>query len=150
MDRQPLTMLVQSNLATTSGFPCGIGSIPSGGGWQGQPNTSGTNFKPFTIIIPQSTGTSTGPLTDTQADWHMPYSVQSFGITAAQSEHMADQARLALQIVKHTVLSLGDGNYQVQQVRVDQIGSLQRVDTTDPPFWGQNDLLNLWLAKEST
>ena len=150
MNRQPLTTIVATTMGTITGFPCGIGSIPTGGGWQGQPNADATNFRPFTLVIPQNTNMSVGPLTSPQADWHMPYSVQSFGITAAQAEQMADTARASLHGLRNTLLDLGDGHYKVQQVQVGQIGGLQRVDSTDPPFWGQNDLLTVWLAKEST
>jgi hypothetical protein len=59
---------------------------------------------------------------------------------------MADEARDAVEAMKKTTVVLGDRSYKVQQVRADVVGGLQRVDSTDPPYWGQVDVVTLWLT----
>jgi hypothetical protein len=46
------------------------------------------------------------------------------------------------------VYSLGEDDYSVQYVRVESIGGTNRVDQTDPPYWGQTDSLTVWMTKE--
>ena len=52
----------------------------------------------------------------------------------------------AIEAMKKTTVVLGDGSYKVQQVRTDVIGGLTRVDSTEPAYWGQVDVVTLWLT----
>ena len=60
---------------------------------------------------------------------------------------MADKARAAVEGLKKTTVVLGDATYKIQQVRTDVIGGLQRVDSTEPAYWGQVDVLTLWITR---
>jgi hypothetical protein len=61
---------------------------------------------------------------------------------------MADRARGILGGLRNQVYSLGEDQYAVQYVRIDSIGGTNRIDATDPPYWGQTDGLTLWMTKE--
>ena len=148
IQRAPLTQRLLTQLALTS-KPVGDARAPQSGGWSGnQPNKDGSNFQPYTVLTPNPATNSSGPLGDAQADWQLAYSIASFGVSRQQCEWMADKARLTLIALRHELVTLGDDIYRVQQVRVDALGGLQRVDATDPPYWGENDQITVWLSKE--
>lgn len=139
-------------LLETSGKPVGLSQSPIAGGWRGQPNVDGTNFTPYVVINPNPStapsGFAEGPISEWQADWKLSYSVASFGVMPEQCEWMADTARILLNQATGEVITSGSNSYVVQQVRVDGLGGLVRVDATEPPYWGQNDQISIWLSEE--
>ena len=139
----------------TVGKPVGFGQAPTDGGWQGAPNTDGTNFVPYITVNPNASsaprGVYEGPIGEWQADWQLSYSVSSFGVKPDQTEWMADAARMALNSLQGTSVDddeSASNSYLVQQVRVDTLGGLLRTDATEPPYWGQSDQVTIWLSKE--
>lgn len=132
--------------AEATGMPIGLAHAPHGGGWEGQPNKDGSNFTAYAVVTPQTATQATGPMSDPQADRQIPYALASFGLMPEQTEWMADKVRSAVEALKKTTVVLGDGSYKVQQVRTDTIGGLSRVDSTEPPYWGQVDVVTLWLT----
>lgn len=146
IERRLLTAAVVEAAATT-GIPIGLAHAADGGGWQGQPNLDTSDFVPYGVVTPNTATNATGPMGDPQADRQIPYSVAAFGVKAEQVEWVADKLRAAIEALKKTDVHLGDGVYRIQQVRTDVIGGLQRVDATEPPYWGQVDVLTLWLTR---
>jgi hypothetical protein len=132
--------------AESTGKPVGLAHAPKGGGWQGQPNLDTSDFVTYAVVTPQTATNAMGPMSDPQADRQIPYALSCFGLTPEQTEWMADKTRAAVEALKKTTVVLGDGSYKVQQVRTDVIGGLQRVDQTEPPYWGQTDVVTLWLT----
>jgi hypothetical protein len=145
IERRSLSAAVVAAVATT-GSPVGLAHAPQGGGWQGQPNLDATDFVAYSVVTPQTATNAMGPLSDPQADRQIPYAVSSFGVSPEQTEWMADKSRSAVAAMKKTTVVLGDGSYKIQQVRTDVIGGLTRVDSTEPPYWGQVDVVTLWLT----
>ena len=148
IDRRPLTGILLGVIATATSKPVGDGAAPSGGGWIGQPNAQGSNFVPYNVLIPQTANYSSGPFDDPQGDWRLPYQLISFGVRRDQCEALADLGRRTLSEMRGQVLDLGDQKYSVQQVRTESIGGVIRYDQTDPPFWGQSDVVTVWLSRE--
>ena len=120
---------------------------PEGCGWQGEPNVDGSNFIPYCVVTPQTATFSSGPIADPEADRQVPYALSSFGVMPEQAEWTADKTRSAVSELKKTSVFLGDDTYRIQQVRTNVIGGLTRVDSTDPPYWGQVDVITLWLTR---
>jgi hypothetical protein len=145
IERRLLTTAVVDAIAMT-GKPVGLANAPVAGGWDGQPNMDGSNFTPYAVVTPNTATNAQGPMSDPQADRQIPYSIASFGVMPEQAEWMADEARNAVESLKKTTLTLGDRSYKVQQVRADVVGGLMRVDSTEPPYWGQVDVVTLWLT----
>lgn len=133
--------------AEVTGLPVGLAHAPVGGGWNGQPNKDGSNFEPYVVITPSTATMATGPMSDPQADRQIPYAISSFGVMPEQTEWMADKVRSALFALRKTTVTLGDETYKIQQVRTDVIGGLVRVDATEPAYWGQVDVITLWLTR---
>lgn len=148
IERRPLTDLVISTIATATGFPVGDGVATQGMGWIGQPNTTGSNFTPYNIVVPGQALGSSGSFGDPQTEWRIPYNVAGYGVTRVQCEAICDKARHALSGMEHQTFSLGSDSYYVQQVWTDSIGSVSRIDQTDPAYWGELDGLTIWLSKE--
>jgi hypothetical protein len=145
--RRFLTQVLLDQLVTTN-QPVGDAISPADGGWIGQPNADGSNFTPYVVLTPGPASVSSGPYGDTQADWQCGYTMSSFGVSREQVEWMADTARdAALTLARKTVMLNGDG-YAVQQVREQVIGPVQRVDATQPSFYGQSDTIQVWISKE--
>lgn len=148
IERRTFTQLVLARLQTT-GKPVGLANAPQDGGWKGgQPNADGSNFVAYSVLYPVAASYTTGSVRDPQADVHLPYTVGSFGVIPDQAEWMADAARAALAGLVKTTAPLGTATYKIQKVDLELIGALNRYDATDPPFWGQTDQINFWLAKE--
>lgn len=145
IERRLLTAAIVAAAETTN-IPIGLAHAADGGGWQGQPNLDSSDFVPYGVITPNTATSAMGPFSDPQADRQIPYSIASFGVKAEQVEWVADKLRAAVGDLKKTVVSLGDRDYTIQQVRADVLGGLQRVDQTEPPYWGQVDVVTLWLT----
>lgn len=130
----------------------GVGSMPADSGWHGEPNAAGSFFVPYFVLttLTATPATDTGSLANPQQDWHIPYAVQSFGVSHAQAEWMADRGRIAVASLKNQILQCGESKYKVQQVWTAQIGAVSRVPQSDPPFYGQQDGATLWMAKRRT
>lgn len=128
------------------GLVTGLAHAPDGGGWDGQPNKDGSNFIPYVVVTPNTATMASGPTSDPLGDRQLPYSLSSFGVAAEQCEWMADKARAAAETLKKTTVVLGDRSYKVQQARADVIGGIVRVDQTEPPYFGQMDVVTFWLT----
>jgi hypothetical protein len=145
--RRFLTDVLLTQLAIT-GKPVGDAVSPAAGGWIGEPNADGSNFVPYVVLVPGGATISSGPFGNTQADWQLAYTLTSFGVSREQCEWMADEARAAaVTLERQTVMLNGDG-YAVQQAREQVIGPVQRVDATEPAYYGQTDSVTLWISRE--
>lgn len=140
--------------ARTQDKPVGDSEAPRGGvaGWQGPPNKDGTNFVPYSVVTPLTTGSGSGPIADPQGDVVVPYAVVSYGVSRTQCEWMADSVRAAIATMARSDVTMYAGSpseYQrrVQQVVAQQIGTVQRVADTDPPYYGQSDVVALWTSR---
>jgi len=146
--RGPLTDLLLETLADV-GMPVGDNESPAEPhGWQGEPNDPAAHFLPYLVLCPLTASTSSGPFNAPQADWQLPYQIQAFGVARSQCEWLADRARELLGALRHTVLTLGAQNYKVQQVRTESIGGISRLESTNPPYFGQADGVSVWLTRE--
>jgi hypothetical protein len=125
----------------TGGAKIGNNRAPQDSGWIGQPNKTGTNFVPYSVVAAMSASSSSGPITNLQADWELLYSVSSFGVSPEQCEWMADASRIKADLLRRETLSLGDARYRVALVTVSSIGAVQRIDAVDPPYWGESDVI---------
>lgn len=144
--RKPLTDLVLSTLATVTNFPVGDVIAPLAGGWQGQPNNTGSNFVPYSVVVPGMATKSWGGLKIPQSDWILPYTVWAFGVRRDQCEALADLCRSALEGLSQTTQTLASVQYRVLQIFTESIGAVQRFDSTDPPYYSQCDNQALWLS----
>jgi hypothetical protein len=147
LERRLLSAAIVDQIFTDTGMPTDLAHAPQGGGWQGQPNLDASNFVAYAVVTPQTATLASGPLSDPQADRLLPYAISSFGVSPVQTEWMADKARAAVEALKKTHVVLGDATYTIQQVRTDVIGGLMRVDSTEPAYWGQVDVLTLWITR---
>jgi len=134
------------------GKPIGDATAPVEGGWDGEPNTTGTNFVPYSVLTPGSGSNPSGPLSNTSADWQLYYTLASFGVSRKQCEWMADRSRDTLGILKNTIHTLGNENnsksdHTIQKISFTNIGNISRIDSTNPAYWGQVDMFTVWVTK---
>lgn len=145
--RRKLTTHLQEALEAE--LVVGLAASPAAGGWDGTPNDDGTNYVPYAVLIPQpSTPANPNPLPGV-TEWRLNYALSCYGASPEQPEWVADTARELLDALTNTNVTLGDGEYRIQQVYPSTIGGVLRVDATDPPTWGQTDTYTVWLSKES-
>lgn len=157
--RKPLTdailaILQAQELPDATPILAQVGSMPLGAGWgTSQPNDpAGPGFAPYWVLttmtaVPMA---NAGSIADPQADWDFPYMLQSFGVVHDQCEWMADLGRNVLAGMKDTILALGESNYKIRRVWTSQIGGINRVPDSDPPYFSQQDGLSLQVAKRSS
>ncbi len=147
--RKNLTNLLITTLADATNWAVGDAHTPEPGtyGWSGTPGGINSTFIPYNILTPMSAGRADGPLSDTHADWQIPYTISSFGTSREQCEWLADLARSAFIVLKRETFDGVDGDYTIQQVRVESIGGIQRSDSVEPPTFGQSDMIAVWITK---
>jgi hypothetical protein len=146
LQRSPLTDAVLTQLRTL-GPPVGDAVIPDSM-WIGQPNLPGSFADPFAVLSTLRAGDSSGSLGDSQSDWHMPYLIESFGVSRDQCDWIADRLRNLLTALRGQALALGPDHFKVQYVRVDDLGEPARIDAVDPPFYHSQDVITVWIGKE--
>lgn len=147
--RSLVSTYLVGEVADYTNFPCALGRTPPNAGWSPAPNKEGSVFTPYSILNPQNASHAEGPISDSQGDWWLPYTVTCYGVDPSQTEGLADSCRTSIGDIQHRTISLDDGDYYVQQVRVDSIGGLVRADVLDPPYWVQADTVSIWVSKES-
>lgn len=145
VSRRPLTAAVLAMFATT-GKAVGDGVIPDSG-WVGKPMGPDAEFDPFVVVSEITADRSFGGLGDSQANWHMPYLVESFGVLRDQCAAMAELARSVLPSLKGATYLANGARYTVAYVRLDSMSAPVRVDVTDPPFWHSQDGFTCYLMK---
>lgn len=144
--RSPVTAAVLAALAGT-GKPVGDAVLPDAS-WIGAPMAPDAVFEPFLVVSEIVASTSYGPISDWQADWQLPYLVESFGLSREQCSWMADTARNALPALRGTDLVLNGAPYTVGYVRLDSLGAPLRVDSFQPPFYHAQDGVTITIGKQ--
>ncbi len=149
LSRKALTDLLITTLADATELAVGDAHTPEPGtyGWSGTPGGINSTFTPYNILTPMQAGRPDGPISDTHADWQIPYTISSFGTSRSQCEWLADLARSALISLRYDTFDGVDDDYTIQQVRVESIGGIQRSDAIEPPTFGQSDMIAVWITK---
>lgn len=153
LERRVLTEAVLTAAATVD-KPIGDAEVPRDGvaGWQGEPNSSGTNFVPYAVVTPLQVGQGTGPLADSQGDVVVPYAISAYGVSREQCEWIADRVRAALHTLVKTDVVMWSGtsnqySRRIQMVLEQQVGQVQRVDQTDPAYYSESDVVALMTSR---
>jgi hypothetical protein len=147
IERSPFTRLCIAAIEG-AGFPAAVSERPRAGGWQGDPNAPGVPFVPYAVLVPQTANVSSGPIGDPQGDWRLPYSVGTYAITGDQCEQAADRVRAVLAALVRSAVASSGPSYRVVKVNVTTLGSVNRVDQTDPPYFTETDAFEVWANKE--
>lgn len=154
IDRGTVTSLLITTLLTGTELPVGDSEAPevtedqpAKAGWSDQPGAEGSTFVPYTVLIPQTATTSSGPFDDPQDGWQLPYSLTTFGGSRAQCEALANRARKSLRGLTKQLVELDDGSYRIQQVWFAALGGIVRVDGTSPSTFGEVDTVTIWLSQ---
>lgn len=136
--RGPLTdELIAYLNAHATGILVGDAIRPADSGWPQTPQVN--DFVSYVTV-----GTGPGGRVPTEADtlasahtaWLFTYTFTSCGGARKQADWTADQIRAAsLSFRDVSPLTLGDEDWSIESVRFDRVGSVDRNDATDPPFW---------------
>jgi hypothetical protein len=148
LQRAPVTKALLA-VVKTAGFPSEVALIPKDGGWRnGAPAAPESVFTPYTVIIPRTAGFSTGPISEPQGDWHLPYDINVYAIRGDETELLADAVRVAAAGMVGSSITVQGPSYKIQKIALTAIGQITRVDQSDPPFYIQTDTLEVWVGKE--
>mgnify|MGYP000897000190 CR=1 FL=1 len=146
--RGPITSYLIEEIKTASGFPVGDNAVPTVPyGWQGEPDTA--TFIPWLSVGP-ATGTPqrpTGPLAGTNEDWVLGYMVSYAGVSRAQTEALADRIREDVCNISRVSVTTEDGSWRIQKISSTVIGPMNRVGSTFPDYFTQNDAFEVWITK---
>ena len=147
--RRELSGAIVDELRTTPNVTdIGLAKAPQDVGWNNAPSKDLSSFRPYGVVNPGASGGHTGPIGGNLQDWQLPYMVMSFGVTPEQTEFIADALRYQFVSMKNTTVVLGGFDYKIQQVKIESMGAIQRVDATEPAYYGQTDSYSVWLSKE--
>jgi hypothetical protein len=132
-------------------FPVGDNDRPAEAhGWQGEPDAPGSTFIPWVSVGTGTSSNSSGPQSASQSDWRMNYFLTSAGVARKQTDRTADLAREAMANLTRTVIATTAGNWKILQARVASIGGINKMPQTNPNYFIQTDVVELWLSKELT
>lgn len=146
LQREPFTADLIATLRTLP-FPVGDGEIPPGANWVGQPAIPGSRFKPYLVVGEIVASHSWGVFSDPQADWQLPYVVETFGLTRSVCGKLADKARDKVLSMRSHTYDIDGVAYGVMQVQVDDIGEPARIAALQPPVWRKQDGITLMIGK---
>lgn len=148
--RGPITTRMITELST-EGFPVGDNSSPAEGsyGWQGQPNETSSSFIPWMSITPAAAMPQRPPgaLADTGSEWRLNYNVFYAGITRKQSEALADRMRNRLTNITREKVTTDTGDWKIQKISCQAVGSNNRVGSAYPDYFTQSDSFEVWITK---
>lgn len=128
----------------------GDGIAPHGGGWtEGQPGKG--SFIPYMTVVFVGGTAQTSGLVQGDRDWMLGYSIKGFHATRKSLDSMMLLVRDSLAAVTvgnkldHPLIGDKD-QWQVLKVHYDNLGSVQRVDSVNPPYWQAFDAIRLECA----
>lgn len=140
-----LTDLAFATIATTN-LKVGDGVAPVDGGWlSGSANVDA--FIPYTVI--SSVGAALAlPDLWSEPDWSATFSLRSYGGSRKQCDFAANVARNAVKTLRDE--SFGPVNwFKIINVADWRIGSVERLDQVDPPYWQVFDSFSLICSRTS-
>lgn len=148
--RGPITTRVITELGT-EGFPVGDNAAPETPyGWSDEPNSDGGTFTPWMSVtaLAGSPQRPPGTLGDTGTEWSLPYSVFYAGISRKQCEALADRMRSALVNITRESVTTDTGDWRIQKISCNSIGSSNRIGSAYPDYFTQVDMFDVWITKE--
>lgn len=129
----------------------GDAEAPLEGGWDDDPNHPDSSYSPYVVLMPLNVSNMKGPVGDPHADYHVPYSLNYFGISRSQVDQYADMCREHLLTQERArVVSLSGQRWSVQQIEPSSIGGVGRTDATEPSTFSQSDVITVWLSRDIT
>jgi hypothetical protein len=131
------------------GLPVGDNNAPQDPyGWQGEPNSDGSNFIPWMVLTAGAASAGTGSFGASASEWRLPYTAFYAGVTRTQLEWLADRVRVKLCNIERENVATDTGAWRIQQIRCTSMGGTNRIGSTFPDYYTQSDLFEVWLSKE--
>lgn len=127
---------------------CGDAEAPEEGGWDDNPSLPTSSFQAYSVLTPMPSGDGTGPVSDSSADWILPYRIDNYGISREQCEFQADRTRALIRPTKREQAVLGGENYRIQQVRTTSLGGIGKENNVEPTEYSQSDTIAVHITKE--
>jgi allophanate hydrolase subunit 2 len=111
---------------------------PAEGGWvNGQPQSG--LFRPYSVLMLGQSSAESG--LREKVDWTTQFSVRHFGGSRPQASKQSNRMRVALQV------PWVQGPWRSMRLHWAVLGSMQRVDSVDPPYWQIYDALEVRVGK---
>lgn len=150
LDRSALTKHVFDTLRTNvAGVLFGRGIAPPDGGWPGGDAHSG----PWVDYAVLKTGTAVTPAPGApdaigrpRTTWLANYAVTSHGTSDSDVDELAQKIRDVV-IRLHGAVTLGDVEWEIDQVLTPRLGGTERDDSSDPAHWRVTDDLSVRLTR---
>lgn len=131
IDTGAMTELYLDHLRTETENYVGDGVAPAEGGWlKGQPNQS--VFVPYIVAVNEGSSVFSQDFRNV-TEWRVSWSMRYFGGTRKQLDWMALKGREAIQSFLKT--EFGTDVYRVSGIEWRGLGSVNRVDAVNPPYW---------------
>ena len=149
IDHGALTDAIIAQLQT-SGELVGDGIAPEEGGWlKGQPNRS--VFVPYVVLVSAGSNVMINDL-DGNLDWTVNWNLRYFGGSRKQLDWIATKIRHTIDAGPNNLLHSIFGDiepYKITAIQWQTLGSVNRVDTVNPPFWQCFDNLGFICSRNS-
>lgn len=147
LERGPLTDHILEAINATEIW-IGDAVPPEDGGWDLSPDSAGSKYQAYGVLVPGTTGNTSGPVADTTAEVQAVYAVNGYGVSRSHCERYMDHVRKVLVAMSRTMVVLGDSSWKILQVRCDTIGGIARNDSVEPSEYSETDVYVLYLSKE--
>jgi hypothetical protein len=142
-----LTDAVLAACRVIGAFPVGDNSAPADGGWAGGvPNVG--EFKAYAVVSSQGALASASPIGADRCDWDTTWLAGSYGGSREQCEWVADEIRKPFCDLIGTTHDLGGVTWKIMGTVFKNLGAVERIDTTDPPYWQVRDTVGLRITRQ--
>lgn len=116
---------------------------PTGGGW---PDEEGVGtFVNYVVLTSMPGGQGVGSLRNPDEMMTLPYALTSIAINRRGVENTADRARAA---VVGLINELTSDNLKVHYVSPTGFGAVERIDSTEPPFYAISDTVSVMVSQD--
>lgn len=119
----------------------------SSGGWNKEPGSPGSSFRPYSVITPLPAGDPQGSLADTGTEWVLSYSISTYGVLGLQTERQSDKIRKLWSETERGPVLLGTETWTVMKARCPRIGGIVTNRSGTKPIFEQNDTGEIHLSK---
>lgn len=123
---------------TDAGLLMGDNVAPEEGGWvDGQPQSG--LFRPYSVLMLGQSSPSEDLCEP--SEWRVQFSLRHYGGSRRQLSAQANRARIEM------ILPWVGTSYVSMHSHLPSLGSVQRVDSVDPPYWQIYDALEVRAAR---
>lgn len=146
-DRGVVTSYLLATLGANS-FLVGDIEAPESAGWQTEMSSAGSEFVPYSTLMPQTSSRPSGSFGDPSSEWTLPYTLNTYGVNRRQVEDLADDQRALLLLIKKIDLTMRDNVvWRLTTIDCPAMGGVAYTNAVTPTAFSETDSFTVTLSR---